>query len=176
MHQTTALQIDEDLSRLNNVKGNLDLEQKAREIMYQHAQDRSDKLALAENQQQKTYYDSLAQSSILIKDQVFWKEQAWQIEKKISEEQLEQWFKGKDITESQKDDYRAMLALTNAAKEYNLERQKSVDLGGLEGWAIERAGEALKKEKTTIKDLMTGLGKRHQQRLHIGNTGGLVEG
>ncbi|TSA12006.1 MAG: hypothetical protein D4R73_02935 [Deltaproteobacteria bacterium] len=156
-HQTSALQITEDLKRISDVKGHVKEEDQAREIMYQHAVDRSQKLALAENQQQKTYYDSLAQSSILIKDQVIWKEQSWQLEKKISQAQLEQWFIGKDLTASQKDNYRAMLGLTNAAKEYNLTRQKAVDLGTLEGWAIERAGEALKREKTTIKDALTGM-------------------
>jgi hypothetical protein len=155
-HQTSALQIAEDLKRIADVKGHVKEEDQAREIMYQHAVERSQKLSLAENQQQKTYYDSLASASILITDQVAWKEKSWELEKKISQAQLEQWFIGKDLTNSQKDNYRGLLAMTNAAKDYNQQRQKAVDLGTLEGWAIERAGEGLKREKNTIKDAMTG--------------------
>lgn len=173
-HQTSALQLTEDLKRIHDVEGHEAEAGKAREIMYQHAQERSDKLALAENQQQKTYYDSLASASILIKDQVFWKEQSWQLEKKISQAQLEQWFIGKDITAAQKDDYRAMLSLTNASKEYNLSRQKAVDLGTLEGWAIERAGDALKRSKTSIKDTLTGIEGYFQDALAQGIQGALT--
>lgn len=156
-HQTTRAQEDDDLRLIAQMAGHPKELQQAWDIFSSHRRDQSDKLALAENQQQKTYYDSLASASILIKDQVAWKEQSWQLEKKIIQEQLEQWFKGKDINESQKDNYRGLLAMTNAAKEYNLARQKAVDLGTLEGWAIERAGEALKREKTSIKDTLTGV-------------------
>lgn len=175
-HQTSALQLQEDLKRISDVAGHEAEAGKAREILYQNAQERSEKLALAENQQQKTYYDALAGSSILIRDQVTWKEMSWQAEKKISQEQLEQWFKGKDITASQKDEYRGLLALTNAAKEYNLARQKAVDLGTLEGWAIERAGEALKREKTAIKDMMTGVEGFFQDAFAQGIQGALSGG
>ena len=171
MHQTTALQVSEDDKKLASVKGHVDEEDKTRAVIQQHAQERADKLALAENQQQKTYYDALASSSILIADQIAWKEQSWLLEKKISEEQLKQWFVGKDLTDSQKDNYRGLLALTNQAKEYNQARQKAVDLGTLEGWAIERAGEALKKDKTTIKDLMEGGEKYLTDAFSTGITG-----
>jgi hypothetical protein len=156
MHQTTALQIAEDEKRLDSVQGNLNLENQVREEMDVHAVERAQKLALAEQQQAKGYYDSLAQSSVLIADQIAWKEKAWQLEKEISRTQLEQWFIGKDISAAHKDDYRQLLALTNQAKEYNLARQKAVDLGTLEGWAIERAGDVLKRGRSTIKDMLSG--------------------
>lgn len=157
MHQTTAAQLAEDEKKLASVKGHAAEEGKVREVMAQHSQERSDKLALAENQQQKAYYDSLASSSILIKDQVAWKEQSWQIEKKISQVQLEQWFISKDLSAADEDNYRGLQALTNAAKDYNQQRQKAVDLGTLEGWAIERAGDSLKRSRSTIKDALTGV-------------------
>jgi hypothetical protein len=170
-HQTTAAQEADDKKLIDQMTGHPTQLQQAWDIYYAHKKDQADKLAMAENQQQKGYYDFLASASLLIEDQIVWKGKSWELEKKISQEQLEQWFVGKDINDSQKDEYRSMLALTNQAKEYNLARQKAVDLGTMEGWAIERAGEALKKDKTSIKDLMSGAEKYFTDAFSSGLTG-----
>jgi hypothetical protein len=173
MHRTTAAQMLEDKKKLDSVKGHAAEEAQVREVMAQHALERAAKLALAEDQQQKAAYDSLAQNSVLITDQVAWKEKSWELEKKITQAQLEQWFIGKDLTDVKKDEYRGLLALTNQAKEYNQARQKAVDLGTLEGWAIERAGEALKRSRSTIKDALTGTEKYFQDAFAQGIQGAL---
>ena len=156
MHQTSDKLDAEMVKRLLNVKGN---EAATREVWHAHVEkllEQSAKLRLAQDQQVKGYIDGLAQASILITDQIAWKDKSWELEKKISRENLEQWFIGKDLSEGKKDEYRGLLALTNQAKEYNRERQKAVELGTLEGWAIERAAAAQASRRTTIKDLMTG--------------------
>ena len=157
MHKTTAAQLLEDTKKLESVKGHAREEAQVREVMAQHALERAAKLALAEDQQQKSYLDSLAQSSLLIADQVAWKDKSLELEKKISQAQLEQWFIGKDLSAAKQDEYRGLLALTNQAKEYNRARERAVELGTLEGWAIERAGESLKRSRGTIKDALTGM-------------------
>jgi len=151
MHKTTEAQLAEDTKKLSSVKGHAKEEDQVREVMAQHALERAAKLALEENQQAKTYYDSLAETSLLLADQVAWKAKSLRLDKQISEAQLEQWFVGKEINEEKKDTYRGLLAMVNVQKQFNAELENAK---GLQSWAFKRV--QADKQKNNWADFMEG--------------------
>ncbi|MHB9075777.1 MAG: hypothetical protein ACYC6G_19925 [Desulfobaccales bacterium] len=154
---TTAKIIDDGIKALDKW-GNTEARRKeiSDSINKQLLEDHQ-KLEVARGQETLKYYNALASSSPLFADQYAWKEKSLALEIKLSQSEQERWFVGKGLSDTEKDSYRQLLALSNQVKAYNQERQKSVDLGTLEGWAIERVGEALKRERASIKDMLTGM-------------------
>jgi hypothetical protein len=96
---------------------------------------------------EKGFLDTLASSSPLLSEQLGYKQKALALEIEIDRYTLEKKFLEMEISEEQKDQYRGLLALTNAAKKYSLEREgwKTQGIGG----GMKILGEDLRKEGET---------------------------
>ena len=90
------------------------------------------------------YYDSLAGLTPLLSQQLTYKQQALDLEKGISAAGLEREIIEKRIPAAQADELRGLLALTNQAKQFNLERDKwqTQVMGGLKGFALQQIQES----------------------------------
>jgi len=155
-HDTTVKIIDDGITALNKWG---DTEKRRTEIaaaINKQLLEEHQKLEIARGQETKKYYDSLAQGSVLVKDQFFWKERSLALEIDLAKKEQERWLVGKGLTDIEKNQYRSLLALTNQAKAYNQEREKEVQAGTLTGWAIERSRDSMARGQTTMKDMLSG--------------------
>lgn len=93
----------------------------------------------------KGYYDTLAGASPLMVTQLAYKEQALALEKGIAAATLGWEIIEKRIPPEQADQLRGLLALTNQAKQFNLEQAKWQTqgvMGGLKGFAVQQVQES----------------------------------
>jgi hypothetical protein len=161
MHQTVALQELEDNKRLANVKGRAAEEARVREVIAAHALERSQKLALEQNQQAKSYIDLLAATAPLVEDQYRWKERSLFLDIEARRVRLDQWLTEKHITGELADQYRALLSLANQSARYHFEAEKEEKTGGFFGgmraWAMRRQQSAILREGEVGMGFMTNL-------------------
>ncbi len=125
---------------------------KERKVWEQQVKETSERLTL-----EKGYYDTLAGLNPVLAEQLDYKSQALEIEKDLSRYALERDILEKRIPADQADQLRGLLALTNQAKSFNLEKERWAGQGiggGLRQGAYDLGQTAQTWQATQVADFI----------------------